>query len=150
MEDCFYENGLRFQCQRCSACCRGEPGYVFLQADDVQRLSRRFGLDTRAFLERYCRIVDMGLERLYSLKEKKNNDCEFWDDGCSLYEDRPVQCSSYPFWAQILGSEADWAAESGQCPGMGRGRLFSKAEIEERLFSRRASRPIGPTDSSIG
>jgi uncharacterized protein len=149
MEECFYENGLRFQCQRCSGCCRGEPGYVFLQEDDIERLARRLGTDRSGFLKRYCRVVEMGLERLYSLKEKKNNDCEFWDSGCSLYDDRPVQCSSYPFWSHIMEAAANWKAEAASCPGMGKGKFFSKADIEEKLFSRRKSRPVGPIDTSV-
>jgi uncharacterized protein len=148
MEECFYETGLRFQCQKCSGCCRGESGYVFLQEDDIGRLAGRLAMTRDFFLERYCYVVDMGIERLYSLKEKKNFDCVFWESGCSVYEDRPVQCSSYPFWAQLLESEEAWAAESTNCPGMGKGRLHSKREIEERLFARRKSKPVGPADPS--
>jgi Fe-S-cluster containining protein len=142
MDECFYETGLRFQCQKCSGCCRGEPGYVFLQEDDIDRLAGRRSLTRDLFLERCCRVVDMGIERLYSLKEKKNFDCLFWESGCSVYEDRPVQCS------RLLESEEAWMAESKNCPGMGKGRLHSKREIEERLLARRKSKPVGPADTS--
>jgi uncharacterized protein len=142
---CFYEAGLRFECQRCSGCCRGEPGYVFLQEADLERLLERLGEERASFLSRYCRVVDMGLEKLFSLKEKANNDCVFWgDSGCAVYEDRPVQCSTYPFWAPIMESEESWREESAHCPGVGKGRTFSRAEIEERLLDKRKSRPVGP------
>ena len=35
MSEPFYAEGLRFSCERCSACCRGEPGYVFLTKEDL-------------------------------------------------------------------------------------------------------------------
>lgn len=144
MEGVYYGSGLKFQCQRCSACCRGEPGYVFLQAGDVERLSARLGLSAGEFLDAHCRVVDLGIERLYSLKEKRNHDCVFWDSGCAVYEDRPIQCRTYPFWAQIVESEASWTAESSSCPGIGKGKTFTRQEIEERLFQRRRSKPLGP------
>jgi len=25
-----YKDGLRFECQRCGSCCRGEPGVVWM------------------------------------------------------------------------------------------------------------------------
>ncbi|HQO67077.1 MAG TPA: YkgJ family cysteine cluster protein, partial [Spirochaetales bacterium] len=36
MNQSFWHEGLRFECARCSACCRYEPGYVFLSADDLR------------------------------------------------------------------------------------------------------------------
>ncbi|HUX21603.1 MAG TPA: YkgJ family cysteine cluster protein, partial [Spirochaetia bacterium] len=35
----FYQDGLRFECTRCDACCRHEPGYVFLSQTDLRRLA---------------------------------------------------------------------------------------------------------------
>ena len=37
----FYSDGLRFECTRCSRCCRHTPGYVFLSENDVERLDPR-------------------------------------------------------------------------------------------------------------
>jgi len=35
MEDSFYKDGLSFECQACSNCCRKDPGYVFLSEKDL-------------------------------------------------------------------------------------------------------------------
>jgi hypothetical protein len=55
-----------------------------------------------------------------------------------------VQCGTYPFWSSILESEESWEEEKAHCPGVGKGRLYSKREIEERLYARRAAKPLGP------
>ncbi|MEI6388984.1 MAG: YkgJ family cysteine cluster protein [Spirochaetota bacterium] len=139
MEEPFYASGLRFSCARCSSCCTGEPGHVFLSSSDLRRLSAVFGLPEQAFFERYCRLIDLGDCHAVSLTERSDNACEFWgDEGCTVYEARPVQCSTYPFWSTILASKESWNDEAGNCPGMREGQLHSGHAIEEALYARRA------------
>lgn len=141
-EKAFYANGLRFGCVRCSACCRFDPGTVSLSENDVQRLLEWSKLGRDAFVEAYCRWVPWPLpdgtpaERL-CLKEKANYDCIFWDGGCTAYEARPLQCSSYPFWEGVLRDEDCWNAHAADCPGMNGGPLHSLAEIDAWLEKRR-------------
>jgi uncharacterized protein len=140
----YAEKGLRFECQRCSACCRGEPGYVFLTSADISALSAFFSQTRKAFLAEYCRVVDLGSARLYSLRETADFDCALWDGGCSAYAARPVQCRSYPFWERIIRDAESWQEECSRCPGIGRGPGLDAAEIGERLALRHAGPPEGP------
>ncbi|RKX91346.1 MAG: YkgJ family cysteine cluster protein [Spirochaetes bacterium] len=133
----FYKEGLKFECVRCSACCRFDPGYVFLSASDMDRLASFFKIDKKAIVEKYCRIVNMGGSRRLSFKEKKNFDCIFWKEGgCTIYEARPLQCRSYPFWQPFLTSEEAWNKEAENCPGMKRGKKHSLKVIENWLEKR--------------
>lgn len=128
---CFYDKGLRFGCTRCSRCCRHTPGFVFLSTSDMRSLSAALGLPEAEVRSRYCREVAFGLVTRLSLKEKPNLDCVFWqEDGCSVYEARPLQCRSFPFWASALSSRAEWEETASHCPGIGRGPLHSRVEIE--------------------
>ena len=139
----FYENGLRFECQRCSACCRFDPGYVFLTEKDLKMLAAGKKMDQKAFREKYCRPVDIGGFSRISLTEKSNYDCVFWEEsGCAVYESRPVQCRTYPFWISYLEDEADWKNLSDVCPGVGKGDLISKEEIEKRIAERQEERML--------
>ncbi|QEN06403.1 YkgJ family cysteine cluster protein [Thiospirochaeta perfilievii] len=132
----FYENGLNFTCQRCSGCCRHEPGYVFLSEEDVKKMCKRLDLSRKKFIKKYCKVADLiGVKRL-SLIEKPNNDCIFWDNGCTVYEARPLQCKSFPFWAHNLINEESWASVVESCPGAGQGELRSKDEIDKWLDKR--------------
>jgi Fe-S-cluster containining protein len=140
----FYKDGLRFGCVRCSNCCRHTPGYVFLVEKDIKRLLTGTGLELQSFLERFCReIVLSGIHRI-SLKEKENYDCIFWEkDGCSVYRFRPMQCRSYPFWSGNLYSRHAWEQLKDSCPGVGRGRLHTRREIERWLHTAEANRFLG-------
>ncbi len=130
----FYSDGLNFECQRCMYCCSSEPGYVFLSHKDLERLSSFFGQDVETFIDIYCRLVDFSTHYLVSLTEKKNYDCEFLSkSGCTVYEARPEQCRTYPFWKSVLQSSKTWETESSFCPGINKGRKILKSEIEEAL-----------------
>jgi hypothetical protein len=133
----FYDQGLKFECTQCHACCRHDPGYVFLSRQDLNTLAAGVGMEPRAFVEKYCRWVDLGQGLVLSLKEKKNFDCIFWDGGCTVYTHRPVQCRTYPFWEGPMASVEKWKWEGRFCPGINQGKLRDKTEIEEALAKRR-------------
>ena len=143
MEEPFYKDGLKFECQRCSGCCRFESGYVFLSQVDLDRLSAHLKISRDDFLEKYCVKVDIGGTYRISLIEKDNYDCIFWrDGGCAVYGARPLQCRSYPFWASYMESKEDWECLSSSCPGVNKGKVHSKEEIEEWLYLRRKEKLI--------
>ena len=134
----FYADGLRFSCKRCSACCRFEAGYVFLSGKDRVLLEDYLKIGSREFSNTYCRWVtlDDGKEHL-SLKEKSNFDCIFWtEDGCSVYETRPLQCRAYPFWPSILNNRKNWEITAQSCPGIGKGALHPEDSIKKWLNQR--------------
>lgn len=143
MGSCFYDEGLRFECQGCGYCCGCEPGYVFLSEGDIERMASGLGMERQAFIDTWCRIVDMGMFKMISLQEKENYDCIFLQDGkCRVYENRPKQCSTYPFWAQVLEDRQCWDEEARSCPGMNKGKLFTKEEIEAKLRFRLENEPV--------
>jgi Fe-S-cluster containining protein len=133
----FYSSGLRFECTRCSKCCRHTPGYVFLSAADLENLVAAAGLERQEFLRTFCRTVSFGVAKRVSLREKANLDCIFWENGgCSVYEARPLQCRSFPFWSACVSSPEEWDFHARQCAGMGKGPLHSRREIESMLSRR--------------
>lgn len=142
LEGCFYEKGLRFECQGCRYCCSVEPGYVFLSEEDIKRLADGLKMDKDSFIKIYCRLVDMGSFKMISLQEKDNYDCIFLTKtGCSVYKYRPLQCQTYPFWAHVVEDQNSWEQEAKSCPGIGKGKLYSKKEIEVKLASRVGNEP---------
>lgn len=69
----------------------------------------------------------------YSIKEDRHGHCLFFADGCTIYDIRPLQCRTYPFWFSNLRSEKRWRRVERQCPGIGRGRLYTKAELLDMI-----------------
>ena len=111
----WYKDGLKFKCTGCGACCSKEPGYVFLSEEDISRLSGPLGLERATFLKTYTRLV----HGRYSLLEKPNYDCIFLQNNrCTLYQARPKQCRTFPFWQENLVSKAAWEAAGKSCEGI--------------------------------
>ena len=127
-EDVWYQDGLRFSCTQCGDCCRG-LGYVWLDEEMVNTLAEHLGLSPDEFSEKYVRKVGARL----CLTDKPNYDCIFWDDdaGCEVYEVRPAQCRTFPFWPENLESPRTWERTEKVCPGSGKGRLYPIDQIKK-------------------
>lgn len=141
VEQFWYQDGLSFECTGCGACCTGAPGHVWVSEPEVTRLARRIGMSVEDFGRRYLRFARGRL----SLVEKHNGDCIFWEKavGCTVYEDRPDQCSSWPFWHGNLGSREDWDEVAEDCPGCNRGARWDLVQIQVEL-GRSPDRPDWP------
>lgn len=64
-----------------------------------------------------------------------NGDCIFLEGGnrCGTYEARPEQCRTWPFWPENMKAKT-WRREiETYCPGVGKGRLHTREEIETIL-----------------
>jgi uncharacterized protein len=128
----WFEKGLRFQCTGCGDCCTGAPGFVWVNRDEIAALAQRLGLDTAEFERRYVRKE--GARK--SLIEFDNGDCVFFDPDtrkCTVYEDRPRQCRTWPFWASNVASEESWKQTCAVCPGSGKGPLHSAEQVVHQI-----------------
>ena len=133
----WYRDGLRFECTMCGNCCTGPEGVVMFSPEEGQAMADKLGLPLEEFLARYSRRV--GRQR--SLREKRTdfgNDCIFLDRNsipgkavCGVYEDRPAQCRTWPFWDSNLRSPQAWAeaAEASRRP--------DRAAARDRIIGRR-------------
>jgi len=125
----WYKDGLRFQCTGCGDCCTGAPGYVWVNKEEIQNLAVRVGVTTEEFESQYVRSV----VTRKSLVEYKNGDCVFFDGEtrrCRVYEARPRQCRTWPFWDSNVRTPEAWAQTCQVCPGSGKGKLYQLGEIE--------------------
>jgi Fe-S-cluster containining protein len=128
----WYRDGLRFQCTGCGGCCTGAPGYVWVTKGEIEAMAQALDTTVAEFEKRYVRQV--GIRK--SLIELANGDCIFLDAGqrrCTLYEARPRQCRTWPFWSSNLASPERWQETCEACPGSGVGRLVPLEEIEEQM-----------------
>ena len=121
----FFDQGICFQCQQCGRCCVGEPGTIYVTADEVERLADHFRLSVADFTSRYL----YPFKDSHSIREDDRGHCVFFDNGCTIYPLRPGQCRTFPFWFSNLRSESRWREIEKACPGIGKGRRFSRDEI---------------------
>jgi Fe-S-cluster containining protein len=116
VETPWYEKGLRFKCTGCGGCCTGPDGYVFLGESDLRVLAKHFRLSPEQFSQKYTRFVD---GKLALLDKNSIGDCVFLKDKrCSVYEARPVQCKTFPWWTHNLETLEDWENAAKSCEGI--------------------------------
>jgi Fe-S-cluster containining protein len=127
----WYQAGLRFECTQCGNCCTGAPGYVWVNKQEIESLAALLKLEAAEFEKRYVRQV--GIRK--SLIEFPNGDCVFFHSEsrtCQVYEGRPRQCRTWPFWNSNLSNPQAWAQAAEHCPGCNRGNLVELEQIEKQ------------------
>jgi len=127
--------GLRFSCTMCGNCCTGPEGYVLFSEDEGKAIAARLGISFDEFIREYTKKTPLGR----SLAEKRTSfglDCIFLDREkipgkavCGVYEDRPAQCRTWPFWSEIIASRQTWERTKRTCPGIDKGPLIRPEQI---------------------
>ena len=102
-------------CDSCEGrCCTGESGYIWLTNSERKTIAEHLGLDEARFIQDYLRKEGYK----YSIKEvliEGSYNCVFYDKGCGIYDVRPLQCRTYPFWDYFKTNTKELVKE---CPGI--------------------------------
>lgn len=144
---------IGFECTRCGACCKGhgDEHTATVSPDEVRRL---MGPDQE--WRDVARPIPFGLEDgtgetfEWALQTGSCGDCRFYEEGestgtCTVYEDRPRICRTYPFSIEVAGSDPmgavvgrDGAVRAHECDGLGRDISRTDAEAMARQLKERA------------
>lgn len=106
-------------CESCGGnCCIGESGYIWINKSEIENLAKHLNISVEELGMNY--LMKAGYK--YSLKEVKlaqdNYACVFFDldkKQCSIYEARPSQCKTFPFWDYFKKNEQEVYDE---CPAI--------------------------------
>ncbi|MBU1487079.1 YkgJ family cysteine cluster protein [bacterium] len=116
-------------------CCGGID--IVLTPLGIIRMKNRLNLSCDEFLLRYTTVEILGKTMLpvvrLVMKEDEDKSCPFLDnDGCSIYEDRPVACRYYPVGMGALrkqgtGEEEDFyfLVKESHCLGFKESKKWS-------------------------
>ncbi|MDR1966635.1 MAG: YkgJ family cysteine cluster protein [Synergistaceae bacterium] len=131
----WWGKGLYFSCVKCGACCGRAPGTVRFTRTELASMSGALGMSHGEFVRRYT----WKKYGVLSIREHSNYDCVFLQIsecgvGCKIYPVRPLQCSSFPFWPDILENELSWNKFSLSCPGMNNGKYHDFDEISKYVI----------------
>jgi Fe-S-cluster containining protein len=127
-------SGLRFECTMCGKCCsrRGKYAHVYLTDEEITALARLRETSERAFRKAYTFEDELGWTQIRFDDEY----CPFLNratNACTVYEARPVQCRTFPFWADMVGKNG-WTAEAREiCEGVGHGAVQPVAKVEASI-----------------
>lgn len=120
----WYEDGLQFECTGCGKCCKVD-GDVWLAPDETETIMTHLGHSRsdddnesyiKEFRKKYIRaeVTNGNQSESWVCLKRKEGACIFLDEAgqCSIYDVRPVQCSTYPFWPSIVQNRGAWEQES--------------------------------------
>ena len=105
-------------CASCEGrCCTGESGYIYVSKNEIENIADLLGMQANDFAKEY--LYKKGYK--YSIKEMKFNgsyECVFYNretNGCGIYDARPAQCRTFPFWEYYKTRVEELKLE---CPGI--------------------------------
>lgn len=105
-------------CKTCGGkCCTGQSGYIWVKQDEIEKICKFLQIPQSSFLKLY--LDKIGYK--FSLREFKYKDgyaCVFFDTKkkeCEIYEVRPNQCRTFPFWDYFKTNIKEAQEE---CPGI--------------------------------
>eukprot|EP00532_Pseudo-nitzschia_australis_P014902 CAMPEP_0168284456 /NCGR_PEP_ID=MMETSP0141_2-20121125/23514_1 /TAXON_ID=44445 /ORGANISM="Pseudo-nitzschia australis, Strain 10249 10 AB" /LENGTH=302 /DNA_ID=CAMNT_0008228457 /DNA_START=148 /DNA_END=1053 /DNA_ORIENTATION=+ len=122
---------MPFECTGCGNCCK-TTGNVYMSPQEVSSAASYKNTTTSEFIDSYAgyRLETTGTSKSVSagdgevpwilLQNRDTNHgegpaaCIFLDretNQCGIYSVRPIQCSTYPFWSNILESKQNWNDE---------------------------------------
>lgn len=136
----WYKEGLRFKCTECGKCCTGVSGFVWVTPEEMKAMAAALNLSLDLFTKKYIRQRG----NRYSLIERKQQngdfDCVFLKDKkCEVYQARPVQCRTFPWWKENLNSEESWKLAAKDCEGIhAEAPLVPYSQIEQLLKEKEA------------
>lgn len=118
IETSWYTNGLPFECTECGKCCKTQ-GSVYLSPTEVKQAATLLDISASTFVERYASRTlhhdnqDDDVIPWVRLVNSNDGACVFLNDDnqCMVYEARPIQCSTFPFWPDLMKSPSTWNAE---------------------------------------
>ncbi len=123
MQSVIREDGFEFgfnpsKCFECKGeCCIGESGYIWCTPSEITNMANFIEIEIDEFISKY--INKIGYKK--SLKEIEFDNgyrCIFFDDSkrvCQIYQVRPKQCRTFPFWDSLNENIKEVAKE---CPGI--------------------------------
>ena len=123
----FYNQGLKFECAGCGECCRLPGGGVEVAISEAREIAAYLNISYNSFVNEYCISDEDGLK----IKDNDLQHCIFLEHGrCKIYEVRPLQCRTFPFWPENIKSQYRWNLLKDFCPGIDSGRHYSIDRIE--------------------
>jgi len=116
------EYPYRFDATLCSTCagncCIGESGVIWITIEEIEKLATFLDISVKSVFEEYL----IKYEYKFSIKERQigenNFACVFFDlekKQCSIYEARPSQCRTFPFWEHFKNNVNEVKQE---CPAI--------------------------------
>lgn len=110
---------------------------MYLNRDDIARIAEYLKISRAEFKRRYlCGTSPLRFRKV------RHKQCPFLlENGCSVHEVKPLQCSSFPYWPELLEDATERQEAAKYCPGLGHGPLVNIELAQEVAEQMKASFP---------
>lgn len=112
--------GKKFLCTECGKCCTG-AGEVWANTAETKALARSLGLSESHFNKKFTKKYSKRPGWYLLQRKQGSGECIFLADDkkrCLVYNARPMQCTTYPFWPELMNDEM-WSQEASDvCEGI--------------------------------
>lgn len=106
-------------CDSCSGnCCIGESGYIWITKTEIENLAQHLNKTIEEVRLKYLKRIGYKFSIIENQLSESNYACVFFDlekRQCSIYEVRPKQCRTFPFWDYFKKNEKEVYEE---CPAI--------------------------------
>ncbi len=105
-------------CKDCKGrCCKGEAGFIWVDKNEIENIVKFLNVSFDEF-EKGCLKKVNGNYSIKDIAYQGERVCFFFDtekNNCSIYEVRPSQCRTFPFWDRFKENRKDLEQE---CPAI--------------------------------
>jgi Fe-S-cluster containining protein len=133
MKPLYERQSLCFSCTACGDCCStGNDYHVYLTGEEAEKIRKHLKLSKGWFRRRYLERLEYGELVAASSADGR---CIFLDSNkqCKVYSVRPLQCSTYPFWPELVSTSKAWQAEAARCEGINCGEAVPVERIRRAV-----------------
>lgn len=124
-----------FSCQRSGRCCTFGEGHVWLEEGEIETLAAILDMKPAAFIARHVRQVpDPKSGQLRTALRDEQGRCVLLEGtrDCTVYEQRPVHCRTFPYWPSVLDDPSGFENARAVCPGIA---VIVPEDLRERAFA---------------
>lgn len=108
------KNKIEFSCKKCGTCCG--VGFIYLKKGETEKIATYLGMAEKQFKKKYTEWF-LFLGR--ALKWSEKGTCLFLKNKeCSIYNARPAQCKTWPFWKRLSENNKDLERAKKYCKGI--------------------------------
>ena len=105
-------------CEECQGrCCTGESGYIYVSKQEMKKIAKLLEMNLKIFMDEYI-YKNFYMYNINEIKNGDSHECIFYDvssNGCTIYDARPTQCKTFPFWDYYKTRVNELKLE---CPGI--------------------------------
>ena len=132
--DFVYPPNVCFECNKCGLCCGNTPQktrHILL----LQNEAKNIAVHSSKTISAFSTEIDDKSPYVYEMKKTQEGKCVFFESNrCSIYSQRPLTCSFYPFELKYdLNRETHVFNVTLECPAINQGRALSQKDFE-KLF----------------